>query len=209
MKLATSPFMFMAQMLGLESGTEELGMIRFAPGKADITPEEQKKLKTLVHGLRERPKLRFEINGTYDPVIDWQAITTDVFNRDFEALKKLHSRGEDSIYQQLYQSRFGILSFWNLLKELRDKNPTIDKATLNAELKKRIIETPAKDKTVFTTGRCARKAVYDFFIAEGFTDTKRLGIGPNKETQGSMGFVPIEFTLTVFEEEAPAVAGLP
>jgi len=87
MKLATSPFMFMAQMLGLESGTEELGMIRFAPGKADITPEEQKKLKTLVHGLRERPKLRFEINGTYDPVIDWQAITTDVFNRDFEALK--------------------------------------------------------------------------------------------------------------------------
>lgn len=93
---------------------------------------------------------------------------------------------------------------------MRDKNPTIDKATLNAELKKRIIETPAKDKTVFYKLADARaKAVYDFFIAEGFTDTKRLGIGPNKETQGSMGFVPIEFTLTVFEEEAPAVAGLP
>ncbi|MDD4940966.1 MAG: DUF748 domain-containing protein [Candidatus Omnitrophica bacterium] len=205
MKLVTSPFMFMAQMLGADSGTEELGMTRFVPGTSDLSAEEQEKLKILVNGLLERPKLRIEVNGTYDPILDWQTMTTEVFNRDFEALMKLPKRTEDMVYQELYQKRFGIMSFWNLSKDLRDKYPDLDAATLNAELKKRIIETPPNDRTVFSKLADARaKAVYDFIVASGFTDSSRLSIGKNKETQGSMGFVPIEFTLTVFEKQAPA-----
>lgn len=205
MKLVTSPFMFMAQMLGEDSGTEEPGMTRFVPGTADLSEEEQEKLKILVKGLLERPKLRIEVNGTYDSVLDWQTMTAEVFNRDFEALMKLPKRTEDMVYQELYQKRFGIMSFWNLSKELRGKYPDLDAATLNAELKKRIIETPPNDRTVFSKLADARaKTVYDFIVASGFTDSSRLSIGMNKETQGSMGFVPIEFTLTVFEKQAPA-----
>ncbi|HQO38505.1 MAG TPA: DUF748 domain-containing protein [Candidatus Omnitrophota bacterium] len=205
MKLVTSPFMFMAQMLGADSGTEEPGMTRFVPGTSGLSEEEQEKLKILVNGLLERPKLRIEVNGTYDPVLDWQTMTTEVFNRDFEALMKLPKRTEDMVYQELYQKRFGIMSFWNLTKELRGKYPDLDAATLNAELKKRIIETPPNDRTVFSKLADARaKTVYDFIVACGFTDSSRLSIGRNKETQGSMGFVPIEFTLTVFEKQAPA-----
>jgi hypothetical protein len=202
LKLVTSPFMFMAQMLGADSGTEELGLTRFTPGKSDISEEEQAKLKILVKGLIERPKLRIEVNGTFDPVMDWQSITTEIFNRDFEALMKQPKRTETSAYQELYQKRFGIMSVWNLMKELRAKYPDLNDVKLNEELKRRIIETPPSDKTVFKTIADARaKKVYDFMVAEGFSDSSRIGIGPNKETQGSMGYVPIEFTMTVFEKK--------
>jgi hypothetical protein len=202
LKLVTSPFMFMAQMLGGDSGTEELGLTRFTPGKSDLSEEEQAKLKILVKGLLERPKLRIEVNGTFDPVMDWQSITTEIFNRDFEALMKQPKRTEASAYQELYQKRFGIMSFWNFTKEMTAKNINLDPAKLNEELKRRIIETPPSDKTVFKTLADARaKKVYDFMVAEGFNDSSRIGIGPNKETQGSMGYVPIEFTMTVFEKK--------
>lgn len=208
MKLVTSPFMFMAQMLGAESGTEELGMTRFVPGKSDLSVEEQEKLKIIVKGLLERPKLRIEVNGTFDPVLDWQTMTTEIFNRDFEAAMKLPKRTEDMVYQDLYQRRFGIMSFWNLTKEMRDKHPDLDSATLNAEIKKRLIETPPSDKTIFSKLADARaKAVYDFIIASGFTDSSRLSIGRNKETQGSMGYVPIDFTMTVYESKSAVEAG--
>jgi hypothetical protein len=113
---------------------------------------------------------------------------------------KLPKRTEDMVYQELYQKRFGIMSFWNLTKEMREKHPGLDQAAMNAEIKRRIIETPPNDKTIFSALANARaKAVYDLIVAEGFSDSGRLSIGPNKETQGSMGYVPIEFTLTVFE----------
>jgi hypothetical protein len=202
LKLVTSPFMFMAQMLGGDSGTEELGLTRFTPGKSDLSEDEQAKLKILVKGLLERPKLRIEVNGTFDPVMDWQSITTEIFNRDFKVLMKQPKRTEASAYQELYQKRFGIMSFWKLTKEMAAKSAELDPAKMNEELKRRIIETPPSDKTVFKTIADARaKKVYDFMAAEGFSDSSRIGIGPNKETQGSMGFVPIEFTMTVFEKQ--------
>ena len=48
-------------------------------------------------------------------------------------------------------------------------------------------------------------AVHDFIAAQGF-DAQRLSMGLNREEQASMGFVPLEFTLTVFGEEPEAEA---
>jgi hypothetical protein len=44
------------------------------------------------------------------------------------------------------------------------------------------------------------QAVYDFIAAAGF-DKARMRIGQVKQVQGSMGYVPLELTLTVFEVE--------
>jgi hypothetical protein len=39
--------------------------------------------------------------------------------------------------------------------------------------------------------------VHDFLLMRGF-DAKRLSIGRPQATQSSMGYVPLQFTLTVF-----------
>jgi hypothetical protein len=43
------------------------------------------------------------------------------------------------------------------------------------------------------------KTVYDQMIADGL-DSGRLRVGVARESQASMGYVPLEFTLTVFED---------
>ena len=61
-------------------------------------------------------------------------------------------------------------------------------------------KTAAKSAT--RSGRNAQaraKLVRDFFVTSGF-DPKRLELGHPQATQSSMGYVPLPFTLTVFEK---------
>lgn len=60
------------------------GYVRFVPGKAELSKEDQEKLNKIIAGLRRAPKLSLEINGSYDPDVDWKAIKTDVFVKDLE-----------------------------------------------------------------------------------------------------------------------------
>jgi hypothetical protein len=41
--------------------------------------------------------------------------------------------------------------------------------------------------------------VHDFFLTSGF-DAQRLNMGNPQPTQSSMGYVPLQFTLTVFDK---------
>lgn len=200
-KLVTKPFMFLATIAGAETGTEETGFARFLPGKADLSPEEREKLNTLVKGLNERPKLLLEINGSYDTDIDWKAIKTDTFNTDFAVLKKESTHNEGWICQELYQRSFGIRALWELTKAYKSKMGVYDEAKINAEIKKRLIDDAPPDKVALEALALARaKVVYDFILAAGF-DAKRLSIGQSRSTTSSMGYVPLEFTLTVFEDK--------
>ena len=45
---------------GSDTGTDELGYVRFTPGKADLSGAQKQKLTNLIKGLKERPKLRLE-----------------------------------------------------------------------------------------------------------------------------------------------------
>ena len=92
--LITKPFSFLGSVLGAsDNGTDELGYVRFTPGKADLSDTQKQKLTTLIKGLKEHPKLRLEIDGSYDPQVDWKAIQADVFTKDYEALRKKSSSG--------------------------------------------------------------------------------------------------------------------
>jgi len=198
-KLFTKPFAMLASMLGSETGTDELGYVRFLPGKADLLDEEKEKLSLLIKGLNERPKLLLEVNGSYDPQPDWQAIKTDVFNNDFAALSQESKRSEDWVYQTLYQRRFGIRSLWDLTRIYRMPDRTYDHAGLNEEIRRRLIEdAPPDEASLEALARQRAGKVYDFIAASGF-DLTRLSLGDVKTVQGSMGFVPLEFTLTVFD----------
>jgi hypothetical protein len=200
MKLVTKPFSVFASIIGGDdSGTEDLAYVRFAPGESELTPPEKEKLRTLVKGLLERPKLKLEINGSYDPVIDWRAIKARVFNNDYTKLKKESTKTETWVYQMLYQERFGVRDLWALTKKYKTKQG-YDAEKLNEEIKRQLIEGGSADKFALETlAKTRAKVLYDFILGLGF-ETSRLNIGAVKESQATMGQVPVEFTLTVFDK---------
>ena len=67
-KAATSPFSLLGALVG--GGGEELSYQDFAPGSAVLSPDNEKKLDSLVKALYERPGLQLEIAGSIDPDAD-------------------------------------------------------------------------------------------------------------------------------------------
>jgi hypothetical protein len=67
-KVATSPFSLLGAVFG--GGGEELSYQDFAPGSAELSPDNVTKLDSLVKGLYERPALQLEISGSVDPASD-------------------------------------------------------------------------------------------------------------------------------------------
>ena len=203
MKLVTKPFSILGSMLGAsDSGTDELGSVRFLPGQSDLAPEELNKLLLLAKALNERPRLLLEINGSYDLTQDWKAVMTAQFNKDYAALKKESSKDENWILQSLYQRRFGIRQLWKLTSSFKTKTG-YDYEKLNAEIKRHLGEDAFPDKAALSALAQERaKNVLDVILKE-HVDPRRVKIGIDHEAQASMGFVPLEFTLTVFDEAQP------
>jgi hypothetical protein len=71
-KAAVSPFALIGSMFG--GGGDELAFQEFAPGSAVLRPEETKKLETMVKAMTNRPGLSVELQGSYDPAADAQAL---------------------------------------------------------------------------------------------------------------------------------------
>lgn len=201
-KIITKPFAFLGSIVGVESGSEELGYIRFLPGQTNLSDAEKEKLNIIVKALRERPKLLLEVKGSYDPLLDWRAIKADVFEKDFWVLRKDSRRLDSWVYQELYQRRFGIIALWKLTKSYRSKAGVYDDAKINEEIRRQLIEDGTANKvalSVLAEGRA--KVIYDFIIAAGF-DARRINIGEIQESQASDGFIPLQLVLTVFDNSS-------
>lgn len=204
MKLITKPFAFLASAIGAETGTEDLGYVNFIPGKAELSDEEKKKLDILVKSLAERPRIYLDINGSYDPEVDWKAIKTEVFEKDYTALRAESLRTESLVYQQLYQRRFGVRDLWALTKKYKLKAGGYKEEELNKEIKRQLIEEGSADKLALQAlAQTRSQVIYDYFMAQG-ADPKRVNIAQLRTVQASMGKVPLEFSLTVFEDEEEA-----
>jgi hypothetical protein len=86
-KVATSPFSLLGAVFG--GGGEELSYQDFAPGSAEMSPGNVKKLDSLVKGLYERPGLELEISGSVDPVNDRDGLQRASLDRQLRARKWL------------------------------------------------------------------------------------------------------------------------
>ena len=90
-KVATSPFSLLGAMFG--GGGEELGYQDFAPGSAELSPDNVKKLDTMVKALFARPALQLEISGSVDPASDRDglqriALEKEIRTRQWQSLGK-------------------------------------------------------------------------------------------------------------------------
>jgi hypothetical protein len=71
-KAAVSPFALLGAAFG--GGGEELAFQEFAPGAAELQPDEMKKLDTMVKALTNRPGLSLDLQGSFDAAADAYAL---------------------------------------------------------------------------------------------------------------------------------------
>jgi hypothetical protein len=206
MKLVTSPFKALLSIVPSgAAGTEELGMVSFAPGVSVLTDAEKQKLDLLAQVMKERSRLALEINGSYDLVVDWKEITVQAFDADFAARRKESSFTDLRVFEEMYKVKFGLQGYWTLARQYTVKGKT-DEEGLKGEIRRRIIEEGAPDKGVLEALAHSRATVvYEAMIAAGF-DPARVTVGAVRAAQGGMGIVPMEFTLTVFDTGVPQAA---
>ncbi len=77
-RAASSPFSLIASAVGGGGGSaDELGYVQFKPGISDMTPQGKTKLETLAKALADRPALKLDIIGRFDPVTDPEGIKRD------------------------------------------------------------------------------------------------------------------------------------
>ncbi len=73
-----SPFSLIASAIGAAGGSaDELGYVQFEPGVSDLAPQGKAKLETLAKALADRPQLKLDIIGRFDPATDPQGIKRD------------------------------------------------------------------------------------------------------------------------------------
>jgi uncharacterized protein involved in outer membrane biogenesis len=77
-RAVTSPFSLIATAAGGgRGGADELGYVQFKPGVSDMTPEGKAKVETLAKALADRPSLKLDIIGRFDPASDPDGIKRD------------------------------------------------------------------------------------------------------------------------------------
>lgn len=82
-KAATSPFALLGSMFG--GGGEELSFQVFQPGQSESAPDQRQKLETVARALQERPALKLEIRGSFDPAADREALQRDRLEQELAA----------------------------------------------------------------------------------------------------------------------------
>jgi len=71
-KIATSPFALLGNLLGVEG--DELEQVTFLPGRSDLTPPEVEKAANLAEALTLRPQLVLELPPVQAPAADGRAL---------------------------------------------------------------------------------------------------------------------------------------
>ncbi len=73
-KVVTAPFRALASLFG--SGAKNPDVVLFEPGRTDLTPPEQEKLKAVSGVLDKKKQLLLTVHGGFDPALDGTALKT-------------------------------------------------------------------------------------------------------------------------------------
>ena len=81
--IVTAPFRFLAGLVDFGGG-DELAVIKFAPGRSDVTPPQRQKLATLAKALEQRPQLQLRVPPVYSRQLDEQALAQRLLDQRIE-----------------------------------------------------------------------------------------------------------------------------
>jgi hypothetical protein len=88
-RIATAPFAFLGNLLGLDGG-EEMAQVEFLAGEAELSPEAQQQMQNVARLLHERPWLSLRIRWVPDPEWNEDALRE-------ERLRQLEQRYRDQL----------------------------------------------------------------------------------------------------------------
>lgn len=82
--IVSAPFRFLANLVG-GADDDNIGLIAFQPGRADLAPPEREKLLTLASALTERPQLQLNLDGAYHVPEDTRVLQEQFLDRRLDA----------------------------------------------------------------------------------------------------------------------------
>ncbi|WP_341806055.1 DUF748 domain-containing protein [Nitratidesulfovibrio liaohensis] len=86
-KVVTSPFALVGSVLSLGSGGRDMRYVEFPPGVATLNEAAEKDLHAVVEVLRQRPRLKLEIQGTAEPDGDTRGLKEQALLRALREAK--------------------------------------------------------------------------------------------------------------------------
>ncbi|MBI3879178.1 MAG: DUF748 domain-containing protein [Verrucomicrobia bacterium] len=128
LKAATAPFALLGSMFG--GGSEELGMVDFAPGASDLDATATTRLEKLAEALAKRPLLTLEIAASVDRDSDRLALASAKLDAQLKSMRvreltlvgktavalkdlKLDPADQDRLLLKVYTNTFGPLGASN------------------------------------------------------------------------------------------------
>lgn len=86
-KVVTSPFALVGSVLSLGSGGKDMRYVEFAPGVATLNEAAEKDLRAVVEVLRQRPRLKLEVQGAAEPDGDTRGLKEQALLRGLREAK--------------------------------------------------------------------------------------------------------------------------
>lgn len=192
-KTVTAPFTLISSLFGGGSA-EELSMLVFDPGRAQIQAVGEEKLKPLARALTERPGLKLEITGRYDPALDTEALKLLSIDRKLRALKAkdMQVRGEvlpDSVTVKP-EERLALLT--RVYKDEKFDKPRnaigLQKSLPQAEMERLLLShTKVEDEDLVALGNRRAQAAKDWLTKTGQVPAERIFIVAAKPAQKDAG----------------------
>jgi hypothetical protein len=92
-KAVTAPFSLLGSVFS-GGGGAEMSMLPFDAGRAMVTPKGEEQLQSLVKALNDRPNIKLDITGRYDPATDVEGLKVASIDRKVRALKIKDMQGK-------------------------------------------------------------------------------------------------------------------
>lgn len=191
LKVVTSPFSIIGSMFG---GGEELGYVDFDYGESALAQANHEKMNKLAEILREKPSIKFEIQGVYDTLRDAEVLRIKQFEDAIKAvkLKDLTDSGtapetaaQVSIDQQDMDSYINTAYEQALFPKPRDESGNEKK--LDQEEKKKLLMTniDVKKDDLRLLAMTRSERIKGYLISTGKVEKERIFLLEPAETDSS------------------------
>jgi hypothetical protein len=183
-KIATAPFRFLGNLLGL--GGDDIELVDFDPGRSDLLPPEREKLDSLGAELGRRPELVLAIEGRYDSVSDVAAARAASLDARIAAQRdSIAARARDDtsrtvlsdILESLFRAQFGGGALDSLRRSFATPAGEAAAAGFYTELRARLLAAqPLEPGLLERLGRERGSAIARAMLTRGSLDTTRVTV---------------------------------
>ncbi|MGB9991274.1 DUF748 domain-containing protein [Massilia sp. SM-13] len=181
LKTVTAPFALLGSMFG---GGEELSAMEFETGRALVPAAGEAKLKSLAAAMTERPGLKLDITGRYDPATETETLRRLAMERKLRMLKTRDLQAKDAPLPEggvvVAQAEYADLLARVYRNESFDKPRNLlglQKNLAVAEMEKLILaHTAIDDDDLLALGNRRAQAVRDWLVTKGQVPAERLFI---------------------------------